>query len=71
MGFIRQQEQRLASRLLLWQYQSKNLPIPSPSEVERQAARIVEEAHRIAAQRGRNVLDIIRERIVKGSSSPK
>ena len=64
MGLIRRQEERVAMRLLLWQYQSRKLPVPPPAELERQAAKIVEEAHRIATQRGRNVLSIIRERIV-------
>ncbi|MBL7178738.1 MAG: hypothetical protein ISS65_00815 [Desulfobacterales bacterium] len=63
MGFIRQQQERLAVRYLQWQYQKMNLPLPTPSELEGQARRIVEEAHQIARNRGRNVIAIIKELI--------
>ena len=61
MGFIRQQEERLALRLLAWQYQRMNLPLPHTDEMVRLAAKLVDDAHRIAARRGRNVIAIIRE----------
>ncbi len=35
MGFIRQQEVRLAIRLLIWQYERMKLPVPVLSELER------------------------------------
>lgn len=63
MGFIRQQEERLAVRLLIWQYQRMNITIPQMEELEQQAARLVEDAHRIARKRGRNVLSILKEMI--------
>jgi len=63
MGFIRQQEERLALRLLIWQYQRMNIPIPEMEELEKQAARFVEDAHRIARERGRNVISILKEMI--------
>ena len=62
-GFIRQQEERLAIRLLAWQYQRMNIPVPVRSELERQAAKLVNEAHRIAGERGRNVMSIIKEMV--------
>ena len=61
MGFIRQQEKRLAVRLLIWQYQRMNISVPAMEELERQAARLVEDAHRIARERGRNVISILKE----------
>ena len=61
MGFFRQQEEKLAVRLLAWQYQRTNLPIPALPDLERQAAGLVDEAHRIARERGRNVLSILKE----------
>jgi hypothetical protein len=61
MGFFRQQEERLAMRFLHWQYQKLDAPIPDDAELKRQAKKIVEEAHRIAHVRGRNVLSIIKE----------
>jgi len=63
MGFIRQQQERLAVRFLQWQYQKTNLPAPAPPELERQAHKIVKEAHQIARDRGRNVLVIMKELI--------
>jgi hypothetical protein len=63
VGFIRQQEERLAVRLLIWQYQKMKIPAPATEELEQQAAGIVEDAHRIARDRGRNVLSILKEMI--------
>ena len=63
MGFIRQQEEKLAMRFLGWQYQKLNQPIPDDAELARQAARIVEEAHKIARERGSNVMSIMKELI--------
>lgn len=63
MGFIRQQEKRLAVRLLIWQYQRMNIHVPETEELEQQAARFVEDAHRIARERGRNVISILKEMI--------
>lgn len=63
MGFIRQQENRLALRLLIWQYQRVNISVPAMEELEQQAARLVEDAHRIARERGRNVISILKEMI--------
>jgi len=63
VGFFRQQEKRLALRLLIWQYQRMNVPVPAMEELEQQAARFVEDAHRIARERGRNVISILKEMI--------
>ena len=61
MGFFRQQEERLAVRFLTWQYQKLDKPIPEEAELEAQASKIVAEAHRIARERGRNVIAIIKD----------
>jgi hypothetical protein len=63
VGFIRQQEKRLAVRLLIWQYQRMNVSAPAMKELEKQAARFVEDAHRIARERGRNVISILKEMV--------
>jgi len=63
VGFIRQQEKRLAVRLLIWQYQRMNITVPVMEELEQQAARLVEDAHRIARERGRNVMSILKDMI--------
>ena len=65
MGFIRQQEERLAIRFLTWQHQKLNIPIPEDAELALQASKIVEEAHQIARKRGRNVFSIIKELIAE------
>ena len=62
-GFVRRQEERLAVRLLEWRYQKMNLPLPSKDELERHATGIVDDAHRIARERGRNVMSIIKEMV--------
>jgi hypothetical protein len=61
MGFFRQQEERLALRFLNWQYQKMKKPVPDDDELKLQASKIVAEAHRIARERGRNVIAIIKD----------
>ena len=61
MGFIRQQQERMALRFIVWQYERMNLPVPPLTVLEKQAAKIVDDAHAIARERGRNVLAIIKE----------
>jgi hypothetical protein len=61
LGFFRQQEEKLAIRLLTWKYQRMNMTLPIQSELEQQAAKLVDDAHRIAQERGRNVMTIMKE----------
>ena len=61
MGFIRQQEEKLAIRLLTWRYQKMNITVPSMPELERHAAKLVDDAHKIARERGRNVISIMKD----------
>lgn len=63
MGFIREQEERLALKYLQWQYQRNRQPVPAAEILRDKAAQIVAEAHRIARKRGRNVLSIIKEMV--------
>ena len=60
MGFLKQQEERLAIRFLNWQYQKLGKPAPPADELRRQATTIVDEAHRIARERGQNVFSIMK-----------
>lgn len=62
-GFVRKQEVRLAVRLLEWKYRNAGYPVPAADELQRQAERIVDEAHAIAKERGTNVLGIIKETV--------
>jgi len=61
MGFIRDQEEKLALRFLAWQHTKKELPLPEISALRKQASDIVDEAHKIAKKRGANILSIIKE----------
>lgn len=61
MGFFRQQEERLAVRFIAWRYEKLGKPIPDAVELKIQASKIVAEAHRIARERGRNVVAIIKD----------
>lgn len=61
ISFIKQQERKLALRLLSWHYEKNDMVMPTPSDLGRQADRLVNDAHRIARERGRNVLTIIKE----------
>ncbi len=61
MGFIRKQEEKVAIRLLAWHYQRMDRPLPPYSEMEKRAAEVVEEAHRVAKERGGNVLSILKD----------
>lgn len=61
MGFIRQQEENLAIKLLKWQYQRMNRVLPDDVALRQNARKIVDDAHRIGKEKGRNVISIIRE----------
>lgn len=61
MGFIRQQEEKMALKYLIWQYQRMCIPIPPMSQLHQQAVKIVDDAHNIAKARGKNVLEIMKE----------
>lgn len=60
-GFLRQQEENPAARLLAWQYRKMNLSLPEQQELKRQAGRLADDAHRIARERGENLLSIMKE----------
>ena len=61
MGFIRQQEENLAVRLLKWQYQRMNRVLPGDAVIKQHASKIVDDAHRIAKEKGRSVMAIMKE----------
>jgi hypothetical protein len=61
MGFIRNQEEKLAAKVLRWQYEKQKLPLPAEADLMTQTGRIVDEAHRIARERGGNLFEIMKE----------
>ena len=71
MGFIRRQEERMTIQFLTWKYQKSNIALPSESELQKQASQIVDDAHRIALERGSNVLSILKELAGKYINSKK
>jgi len=71
LGFIRQQERKVALRLLAWQYQRQNIPLPPMAELENQAGHLVDDAHQIARERGQNVITIIKELVADIRKDPK
>ena len=63
MSFIRRQQIRIAIRLLAWQYHRSNMILPPYKELESQAGQLVKDAHRIARERGKNVMSIVKEMV--------
>ncbi len=51
----------MARRFLEWQYEKTKTPTPGAAELDRHAKIIVDEAHRIARERGSNVIGIMKE----------
>ena len=51
----------MAARLLAWRYQKLNMSLPAASELEMQARQLVDDAHRIAKERGKNVVGILKD----------
>ncbi len=61
MGFWRQQEEKMALRLLQWHFDRQGQGVPSEARLKQQAADLVDEAHRVAKKRGQNVIVILKD----------
>jgi len=61
MGFFKDQQVRLAIRLLTWKYERNGMLSPKSEDLRRTAVKMVDEAHRIAGERGRNVVSILKD----------
>lgn len=61
MGFFRKQEENMAVRLLAWRYQRMNVQPPPMDQLQAHARQLVDDAHRIAKQRGSNVMSILKD----------
>ncbi len=61
MGFWRQQEEKMAVRLLQWHFQRRGEKAPVGTDLERMASDLVSKAHQVAKERGQNVLVILKE----------
>lgn len=65
MGFIRSQEEKFARQLLQWQYKKTGQVAPDPASLQDRARLLVDDAHRIARERGGNILTILKEVVGK------
>ena len=61
MGFWRQQEEKMAIRLLQWHCERQGRAVPPDDRLRQQAAELVDEAHRVAKKRGQNVIVILKD----------
>ncbi len=61
MGFWRQQEERMAARLLQWHFERQGEKLPDSEVLQRMAADLVTKAHEVAKRRGQNVMVILKE----------
>lgn len=58
-------------RLLTWQFQRMDRPLPPAPELQALSRKIVSDAHRIATERGKNVITILREMVGEWIKSSK
>ena len=63
MGFLKNQQIKAATRLLAWHYEKSGQALPKRALLERHAHKLVDDAHRIARERGGNVLSILKEMV--------
>ncbi len=65
MGFLKNQQVNVALRLLAWQYEKNGQPLPERDLLDRHARQLVDDAHRIARERGGNVLAILKQMVAQ------
>ena len=65
MGFLKNQQVNAAIRLLAWQYERNGQPLPERALLEGHARQLVDDAHRIARERGGNVLAILKQMVAQ------
>ncbi|BBO66180.1 hypothetical protein DSCA_01100 [Desulfosarcina alkanivorans] len=65
MGFLKNQQVKVAVRLLAWQYEKNGQSVPDRVLLEPRARKLVDDAHRIARERGGNVLSILKSMVAE------
>lgn len=65
MGFMKNQQVNAAIRLLAWQYERNGQPLPERALLEEHARQLVDDAHRIARERGGNVIAILKQMVAQ------
>ncbi len=61
MGFFRNRQIEIVTRLLKWRYEQNKIEVPEQRELLRQATAIVDQAKEIARRTGKNILVIARQ----------
>jgi len=59
--FYKTSGRAFSNPFLVWKYQKMNLVVPGNPTLQSQGSKIVDEAHRIARERGGNIIAIIKE----------
>ena len=62
-GFIRKKEIAFAKKLLVWKYEKAGMKAPDDAVLAAYAEKIVDDAHVVARQRGKNVWEIIKDTV--------
>ncbi len=65
MGFIKNQQIKIAVNLLEWKLKKDGMNVPERKILKAQAEKVVDEAVKIAKTRGMNILSILKELINK------
>jgi hypothetical protein len=65
MGFLKNQQVNVAIRLLAWHYERNGQPLPERALLEEHARQLVDDAHRIARERGGNVIAILKQMVAQ------
>lgn len=60
-GFIRKQEIAFAKKLLVLKYEESNAVLPVETVLSAYAEKVVDDAHIIAKESGKNILDILKK----------
>jgi len=62
-GFVQKQEVAFAKKLLVWKYEQSGSALPNEDSISAHAIKIVDDAHIIAKNSGRNVLEILKDAV--------
>ncbi|MCP3925735.1 MAG: hypothetical protein GY714_24465 [Desulfobacterales bacterium] len=65
MGFIKNQQIKIAANLLEWKLKNDGMKVPERKILKAQAEKVVDEAIKITKTRGINILSILKELINK------
>ena len=65
MGFLKNQQVNVAIRLLARQYERNGQQLPERALLEGHARQLVDDAHRIARERGGNVIVILKQMVAQ------